>query len=188
MPITNVKQGANVTITHPELVDLNGCTIGDEARIGPFVGIAPGSVIGARCQISAHAFICEGVIIEDDVFLGNGVIFTHTLYPSVARLSAGAGAGPGATGGQVAATLIKRGASIGSNATIVAGITIGAGALVGAGAVVTRNVPDRCLVAGVPARVMGYVSLRQKRREALHHARAVLSDSAKRKPKASRHH
>ena len=184
MPINNVKQGTNVTITQPDLVDLNGCTIGDETRIEPFVAIAPGSYIGARCQISAHAYICEGVTIEDDVFLGNGVIFTRTLYPRAQNFNSL----PAADEAPVAATLIKRGAAIGSNATIVAGIVVGAGALVGAGSVVTRNVPDRCLVAGVPARVIGYVSLRQKRREALLQARTVLVDSVKRKPKASRHH
>lgn len=186
MPITNVKQGSNVTITHPDLVDLNGCTIGDDTRIGPFVGIAPGSIIGARCQISAHAFVCEGVIIEDDVFLGNGVAFTQTLYPSAAE-SVGDGDG-GAPSVPVTATRIKRGASIGSNATIVAGIVVGSGALVGAGAVVTRDVPDRCLVAGVPARVIGYVSLRQKRRRTLDQARTVLGAGDKRKVKLGRHH
>lgn len=184
MPIVNVKQGANVTITHPELVDLNGCVIGDDTRIGPFVGIEPNSGVGARCQISAHTFICEGVIIEDDVFIGTGVSFTNTLYPHTCDMSDPGRAPPERN----FTTLIKRGASIGSNATIVAGIIVGSGALVGAGAVVTRDVPDRCLVAGVPARIMGYVNLRKKRREAYHQARSALIDSVKRRHKSSRHH
>lgn len=184
MAIWNVKQGANVTITHPDLVDLNGCSVGDDTRIGPFVGIEPGSDIGARCQISSHVFICAGVIIEDDVFLGSGVTFTNRLYPRTAAEHETTSAA--IEGGR--SILVKREASIGSNATILAGTIIGTGALVGAGAVVTRDVPDRCLVAGVPARIIGYVDLRKKRRDAHHRARNVLIESQRRKSRSSRHH
>lgn len=186
MPIFNLDCGANVAIANPDLVDIRDCVIGDETRIGPFVGIEAGSRVGARCQISSHAFLCAGVVIEDDVFIGTGVTFTKTRYPRVlSATDCRATAGADATG---PVTLVKRGASIGSNATVVAGTVVGSGSLVGAGSVVTRDVPDRCIVAGVPARVIGYVRLRMKRREAYQRARTVLLDVQVRKGKVSRHH
>jgi UDP-2-acetamido-3-amino-2,3-dideoxy-glucuronate N-acetyltransferase len=131
---------------------LYGCTIGDETKIGAFVEIQKNAVVGARCKISSHSFICEGVVIDEGVFIGHGVMFTNDRYPSAAnengRLQTDAD-------WKVLATRVKRRASIGSNATIVPGVTIGEGALVGAGAVVTKDVPDYAVVAGVPARVIG---------------------------------
>lgn len=152
MPITNVERGEDVVITHPDLVNLYGCTIGSGSRIGPFVEIQRGAVVGALCKISSHTFICDGVTIEDEVFVGHGVMFTNDLFP---RATDGNGRLQGAEDWQLTQTRIRRGAAIGSNATIVAGVTVGTGALVAAGAVVTRDVPDYALVAGVPARVVG---------------------------------
>jgi acetyltransferase-like isoleucine patch superfamily enzyme len=152
MPITkDVQLGRDVRIFHPDLVNLYGCSIGDETRIGSFVEIQIGAKIGARCKISSHSFICEGVTIEDEVFVGHGVMFTNDKYP---RATTADGRPQGPADWTVEPTRVGRGASIGSNATILCGITIGAGAIVGAGAVVTRDVPSRVMVAGVPARVM----------------------------------
>src|SRR6202048_2812652 len=151
MSITNdVQLGRDVRIFHPDLVNLYGCSIGDETRIGTFVEIQTGAKIGARCKISSHTFICEGVSIEDEVFIGHGVMFTNDKYP---RATTADGRPQGADGGEVGPTRVGRRASIGSNATILCGVTIGAGATVGAGAVVTRDVPAGAIVAGVPARV-----------------------------------
>lgn len=148
----SVELGKNVQIMHPSLVNLYGCSIGDDTRIGTFVEIQKGATVGSRCKISSHSFICEGVTIEDEVFVGHGVMFTNDRYPRATnpdgRLQTDAD-------WTVERTLVKRGAAIGTNATIIAGITIGAGALIGAGAVVTRDVADRAIVAGVPARVVG---------------------------------
>jgi UDP-2-acetamido-3-amino-2,3-dideoxy-glucuronate N-acetyltransferase len=148
----NVVLGDGVVIHHPDLVNLYGCAIGAESRIGTFVEIQRGAAVGARCKISSHSFICEGVTIEDGVFVGHGVMFTNDLRPRAVddegRLLTDAG-------WILTPTRVRAGASIGSHATIVAGVTIGAGALVGAGAVVTRDVPDHAIVAGVPARVIG---------------------------------
>jgi acetyltransferase-like isoleucine patch superfamily enzyme len=150
MPITkDVQLGREVRIFHPDLVNLYGCSIGDETRIGTFVEIQAGTTIGARCKISSHSFICEGVTIEDEVFVGHGVMFTNDKYP---RATTADGRPQGANDWKVEPTRVGRGASIGSNATILCGITIGAGATVGAGAVVTRDVPPGAIVAGVPAR------------------------------------
>ena len=129
-------------------VNLYGCRVGDETRIGTFVEIQKGASVGARCKISSHTFVCEGVTIEDEVFVGHGVMFTNDLVPRA--VSAGGGLQTEADWTLVR-TLVKRGASIGSNATIVAGVTIGEGALVGAGAVVTKDVPPYTVVVGVPA-------------------------------------
>jgi UDP-2-acetamido-3-amino-2,3-dideoxy-glucuronate N-acetyltransferase len=151
MPIApTVKLGSNVLIFHKELVNLYGCEVGDDTKIGAFVEIQKGATIGARCKISSHSFICEGVTIEDEVFIGHGVMFTNDLYP---RATAEGGRVQTEADWQVVPTRIRRGASIGSGAVILAGITIGKGAMVGAGAVVTRDVPDGAVVAGVPARV-----------------------------------
>jgi len=153
----NVELADGVVIFHPDLVNLYGCRIGTGTRVGTFVEIQKGAVIGARCKVSSHTFVCEGVTIEDGVFVGHGVMFTNDLRP---RALADDGALQNDADWQVVPTLVRAGASIGSNATILGGVTIGAGALVGAGAVVTRDVPDHAIVAGVPAHVVGDVRRR----------------------------
>jgi acetyltransferase-like isoleucine patch superfamily enzyme len=141
-------------VTHPDLVNLYGCRIGKETRIGPFVEIQKGASVGARCKISSHSFVCEGVTIEDEVMVAHGVMFTNGLLP---RATNEDGSLQRDGDWECTPTLVRCGASIGSNATIVAGVTIGQWALVGAGAVVTRDVPDFAIVAGNPARKMGDV-------------------------------
>jgi len=145
--LSNVKLGRDVRIY--SFVNAYGCEIGDESRVGAFVEIQKGVVIGRRCKISSHSFICEGVTIEDNVFIGHGVMFTNDKFP---RATNPDGSPQSEADWQVIPTLVKGGASIGSNATIIAGVVIGENALVGAGAVVTRDVPDGAVVAGVPAR------------------------------------
>ena len=145
--LSNVKLGRDVRIY--SFVNAYGCEIGDESRVGAFVEIQKGVVIGRRCKISSHSFICEGVTIEDNVFIGHGVVFTNDKFP---RATNPDGSPQSEADWQVLPTLVKGGASIGSNATIIAGVVIGENALVGAGAVVTRDVPDGAVVAGVPAR------------------------------------
>ena len=153
MPIAeSVVLGKNVNIFHPTLVNLYGCSVGDDTKIGTFVEIQKNASVGARCKISSHTFICEGVTIEDEVFIGHGVMFTNDLHP---RATNPDGSPQSEADWQVNPTRVRQGASIGSNATILAGVTIGIGALVGAGAVVTRSVPDFAIVAGVPARIVG---------------------------------
>ncbi|MBF9233905.1 acyltransferase [Microvirga alba] len=152
MPIVDVKMSGSVAVTHPDLVNLYGCTIGDGTKIGPFVEIQKGSVIGERCKISSHSFICEGVTIEDEVFVAHGVMFTNDIYPRAVNES---GALMTEHDWRLVLTTVRRRASIGSNATIRCGVVIGEGAMVGCGAVVTRDVPDYAIVAGVPARVLG---------------------------------
>jgi UDP-2-acetamido-3-amino-2,3-dideoxy-glucuronate N-acetyltransferase len=149
-----VTMGRNVVIFHPALVNLYGCAIGDDCKIGSFVEIQKGASIGARCKISSHSFVCEGVHIEDEVFIGHGVMFTNDRRPRAANAD---GSLQTDVDWKVEVTRVKRGASVGSNATVVCGVTIGLGALVGAGAVVTKDVPDHAVVAGVPARVIGDV-------------------------------
>ncbi len=141
--------GRDVKIFHPALVNLYGCAIGDETKIGSFVEIQKNAVIGARCKVSSHTFVCEGVVIEDEVFVGHGVMFTNDRHP---RATNADGSLQSEADWKVEKTLVKRGASIGSHATIVCGVTIGEGAMVGAGAVVTRDVAPNTVVAGVPAR------------------------------------
>ena len=153
MPIAeSVHLGRDVRIFHPALVNLYGCSIGDESRVGTFVEIQKGAQIGARCKISSHSFICEGVTIEDEVFIGHGVMFTNDLFP---RATNDDGSLQSDADWKLATTRVCRRASIGSHATIIAGTTIGEGALIGAGAVVTKDVPAFAIVAGVPARVLG---------------------------------
>jgi len=146
----DVQMGKNVRIHHPEWVNLYGCRIGDESKIGSFVEIQKGAVVGDRCKVSSHTFICEGVTIEDDVFIGHGVMFVNDRYPKASvdgKLQTDAD-------WHVIETRVCRGASIGSNATILCGVLVGENAVVGAGAVVTRDVPADVVVAGVPAQAI----------------------------------
>lgn len=151
---SSVRMGTGVVVHHPELVNLYGCTIGEETRIGTFVEIQKNAQIGARCKISSHTFICEGVTIEDEVFVGHGVMFINDRHP---RATAAGGALQTEADWECLPTLVKRGASIGSGAVILCNVTIGEGALIGAGAVVTKDVPAGAVVAGVPARRMARV-------------------------------
>jgi len=144
----NVKLGRNVRMVG--YVNLYGCEIGDDVKIGTFVEIQKGVKVGNRCKISSHSFLCEGVVLEDDVFIGHSVTFTNDLYP---RATNGNGQLQNEADWTCLPTRIKRGASIGSGATLLCGITIGENALVGAGSVVTRDVPPDTIVAGNPARV-----------------------------------
>ena len=160
MPIgKDVRLGRSVRIYHAELVNLYGCEVGDETRIGTFVEIQLGAKVGARCKVSSHSFICEGVTVEDEVFIGHGVMFTNDKRP-VATTADGRPQGP--EDWTVVPTIVRRRASIGSNATILCGITIGEGATIGAGAVVTRDVPPHAIVAGVPARIIGTAAVSDK--------------------------
>lgn len=155
MPIAaDVKLGKDVQIIHPDLINLYGCTVGDLTKIGTFVEIQKNVIVGARCKISSHTFICEGVSVKDEVFIGHGVMFTNDLYPMATNP---VGDLQSESDWQVVKTVIKYRASIGSNVTILAGIEIGEMAIVGAGAVVTRSVPDFAIVAGVPAHIIGDV-------------------------------
>jgi acetyltransferase-like isoleucine patch superfamily enzyme len=159
MPIAeDVVLGPNVKIPQPDLVNLYGCSVASETRIGAFVEIQRNAKVGARCKISSHSFICEGVTIEDEVFIGHGVMFTNDIYPGAVNPD---GTPQTDADWEVVKTVVRKRASIGSNVTIIAGVTIGENALVGAGAVVTRDVPDFAIVAGVPARVIGDVRERQ---------------------------
>lgn len=155
MPITaDVRLAAGVQIPQPDLVNLYGCNIGEGTRIGAFVEIQKNAHVGARCKIQSHSFICEGVTIEDEVFVGHGVMFINDRYPRATR---GDGAMQGEEDWELLPTRLGRRATIGSNATIMGGVTIGESAMVGAGAVVTRDVPPFAIVAGVPARIVGDV-------------------------------
>ena len=145
----DVKLGRGVRLY--AFVNLYGCEIGDESRIGAFVEIQRGVRIGRRVKVSSHTFICEGVTIEDGVFVGHGVTFINDKYP---RAVTGAGESQTEADWPCTPTLVQRGASIGSNATILCGLTIGEEAIVGAGSVVTHDVPPRAIVAGNPARVI----------------------------------
>jgi len=155
MPVAaDVILGRDVRIFQPDLVNLYGCAIGAETKIGAFVEIQKNVSVGERCKISSHSFVCEGVTIEDEVFIGHGVMFTNDIYPRAANED---GTQKTETDWQVVPTTVKRRASIGSNATILPGVTIGEAAIIGAGAVVTSDVPDFAIVAGVPAKVIGDV-------------------------------
>lgn len=145
----DVRLGKNVRLY--AFTNLYGCEIGDDVKIGTFVEIQKGAKVGNRCKISSHTFICEGVMIEDEVFVGHNVTFINDRYP---RATNGNGALQSEADWKCVSTRVKRGASIGSGATLLCGITVGEGALVGAGSVVTRDVPDFAVVAGNPARVI----------------------------------
>ncbi len=145
----DVKLGQNVKIYN--FVNLYGCEIGDNTKIGTFVEIQKGAKIGKNCKISSHTFICEGVTIEDNVFVGHNVTFINDIYP---RATTANGELQTEDDWICIPTLVKKGASIGSSATLLAGITVGEGALIGAGSVVTKDVPPYTVVAGNPARVL----------------------------------
>jgi len=145
----DVKLGRDVTIYN--FVNLYGCEIGDGTKIGSFVEIQKGVMVGRHCKVSSHTFICEGVTIKDEVFIGHGVVFINDKYP---RATAADGSLQSEADWKVVNTIVERGASIGSGATILCGVTIGAYAIVGAGAVVTKDVPAETRVAGNPARVL----------------------------------
>lgn len=149
----SVRMGKDVKVY--DFVNLYGCEIGDESRVGTFVEIQKNAKIGKRCKISSHTFICEGVTIEDNVFIGHGVMFINDIYP---RATATGGGLQTEADWKVEQTLVKQGASIGSGATILAKVTIGENAIVGAGSVVTRDVPADTIVAGNPARVLRKVT------------------------------
>lgn len=148
----DVKLGQNVRLA--KFINLYGCEIGDETKIGAFVEIQKHARVGRRCKISSHTFICEGVTIEDNVFIGHGVVFINDTYP---RATTGNGELQTEADWNVERTVVKRGASIGSGATILANVSIGENAIVGAGSVVTKDVPDNCIVAGNPAHVLRYI-------------------------------
>ena len=147
--LNNVRVGKDVKIFN--FVNAYGCTIDDGSKIGSFVEIQKGATIGKNCKISSHSFICEGVHLGDNVFIGHGVMFTNDLFP---RATNADGSMQSDADWKLVETIVKNGASIGSNATILAGIVIGENALIGAGAVVTRDVADNTVVAGVPARII----------------------------------
>jgi acetyltransferase-like isoleucine patch superfamily enzyme len=149
----DVKLGRDVKLA--QFVNLYGCTIGDGSKLGTFVEIQKNATIGKNCKISSHTFVCEGVTIEDNVFIGHNVTFTNDIYP---RATTADGGLQTAADWTVEPTLVKRGASIGSGATILARVTIGENAIVGAGAVVTKDVPANSIVAGNPARFLRSLS------------------------------
>jgi acetyltransferase-like isoleucine patch superfamily enzyme len=148
----NVKLGENVQLS--KFLNLYGCEIGDGTKIGAFVEIQKNACVGKRCKISSHTFICEGVVIEDNVFIGHGVMFINDTYP---RATTADGRLQNNADWKVERTVIKKGASIGSNATILSNTKIGENAIVGAGSVVTKDVPSNAIVAGNPARVLRYI-------------------------------
>ncbi len=150
--LADVRLGDNVKIY--SFVNAYGCEIGDETRIGTFVEIQKGVRIGSRCKVSSHSFICEGVTIEDNVFIGHGVMFTNDKFP---RATNADGSPQTEKDWAVVPIRVKHGASIGSNATILAGVTIGEGAVIGAGSVVTKDVDDGTVVAGVPAKYLRHL-------------------------------
>jgi acetyltransferase-like isoleucine patch superfamily enzyme len=150
----DVKLGKNVRLH--DFVNLYGCEIGDDVKIGTFVEIQKGVKIGNRCKISSHTFICEGVTLEDEVFVGHGVVFTNDRLP---RATNQKGELQTESDWKCIQTLVKRAASIGSGATLLCGVTIGENAMIGAGSVVTKDVPTGATVAGNPARIMKFISL-----------------------------
>jgi len=148
----DVELGKDVRLSN--FINLYGCKIGDETKVGAFVEIQKGAKVGRRCKISSHTFICEGVEIEDNVFVGHGVVFTNDTYP---RATTRAGELKTDADWKVERTLVRKGASIGSGATILSNVTVGENAIVGAGSVVTRDVPPNAIVAGNPAELRRYI-------------------------------
>ena len=148
----DVKLGQNVKLS--KFINLYGCEIGDESKIGAFVEIQKNARVGKRCKISSHTFICEGVTVEDNVFIGHGVMFINDSYP---RATAADGNLQTEADWKVEQTIVKKGASIGSGATILSNISIGENAIVGAGSVVTKDVPPGSIVVGNPAKVLRYI-------------------------------
>jgi len=148
----DVTLGKDVRLS--KFINLYGCEIGDETRIGAFVEVQKNARVGRRCKISSHTFICEGVTIEDNVFIGHGVIFTNDVYPRATNAS---GNLQTETDWRVVPTVIHKGASIGSGTTLLCNLSVGENAIVGAGSVVTKDVPPRAIVAGNPARVLRYI-------------------------------
>lgn len=149
----DVKLGTNVRLS--KFINLYGCEIGDDTKIGAFVEIQKNAVVGKRCKISSHTFICEGVFIEDGVFIGHGVVFVNDSFP---RATTDDGDLQTELDWKVEPTVIKKGASIGSGATLLANITVGENAMVGAGSVVTKDVPPDAIAVGNPARVIRYIT------------------------------
>jgi len=149
----SVKLGRDVKLS--KFINLYGCEVGDGTKIGAFVEIQKNATVGKNCKISSHTFVCEGVTIEDDVFIGHGVMFINDSYP---RAVTEGGQMQTEADWKVERTVIKKGASVGSGSTILANVTVGENALVGAGSVVTKNVPPNAIVAGNPAKVMRYIN------------------------------
>jgi acetyltransferase-like isoleucine patch superfamily enzyme len=149
---SDVKLGKNVRLSN--FINLYGCQIGDETKIGAFVEIQKNASVGKSCKVSSHTFICEGVVIEDEVFIGHGVVFINDSYP---RATTAEGNMQTESDWKVEPTVIKKGASIGSGATILSNTSIGENAIVGAGSVVTKDVPPNAVVAGNPARILRYI-------------------------------
>lgn len=148
----DVKLGKNVRLS--SFINLYGCEVGDETKIGAFVEIQKNATVGKRCKISSHTFVCEGVVIEDNVFIGHGVMFINDSYP---RATVPDGGLQTEDDWKVERTVVKKGASIGSGATILSRISIGESAIVGAGAVVTKDVPPNAIVAGNPAKILRFI-------------------------------
>ena len=156
----DVRLGRDVKLS--KFINLYGCEVGDETKIGAFVEIQKNATVGKRCKISSHTFVCEGVTIEDNVFVGHGVTFINDIYP---RATTPRGELQTEEDWQVGTTLVKRGASIGSGSTILANVVIGESALIGAGSVVTKDVPAHSIVAGNPARVLRFTNGETERNE-----------------------
>jgi acetyltransferase-like isoleucine patch superfamily enzyme len=151
----DVKLGANVKLSR--FINLYGCEIGDDTKIGAFVEVQKNARVGKSCKISSHTFICEGVVIEDDVFIGHGVTFTNDTYP---RATTSGGTLQTEADWKVEPTVVRKGSSIGSGATLLPNISVGENAIVGAGSVVTKDVPPNAIVVGNPARVLRYIQAR----------------------------
>jgi acetyltransferase-like isoleucine patch superfamily enzyme len=157
----DVKLGANVRLSR--FINLYGCEIGDETKIGAFVEIQKNARVGKRCKISSHTFICEGVVIEDNAFIGHGVTFTNDAYP---RATTEDGKLQTEADWKIKPTVVRKGASIGSGSTLLCNLSVGENAIVGAGSVVTKDVPPNAIVAGNPARILRYVEESSETRNA----------------------